>query len=252
MRNKVIAGLMTLCMITATPVAVYADEIELMTDFYETEEVSEEAIEEEEDSEYIEENGLILDEDGNIIDMIDLYEDPEAEMPKREYIVPHYDKDSMDYGNDLGEIHRESRIGIIVDPHMLNSTFYDFTDEEIYLMAQLAWHEAGCEGDVGMIAVVEVVLNRLYSDRFPDTVEEVIYQPRQFSYNYELKNITPSDELLMLVREVISGRVWVLGDSEILFYRNPDICIGVPSTRVHDWGRFQYAGYVKHHAFYFG
>lgn len=40
----------------------------------------------------------------------------------------------------------------------------------------LVYHEARGESFEGQVAVVEVVLNRMLSDYFPDTVEEVVFQ----------------------------------------------------------------------------
>ena len=51
-----------------------------------------------------------------------------------------------------------------------------FSDEDVYILACLVYHEARGESFEGQVAVVEVVLNRMLSDYFPDTVEEVIFQ----------------------------------------------------------------------------
>lgn len=51
---------------------------------------------------------------------------------------------------------------------------------DMELLAQLAQAEAGNQGVQGMRYVVCVVLNRVESPRFPDTIEEVIFQPGAF------------------------------------------------------------------------
>lgn len=51
-----------------------------------------------------------------------------------------------------------------------------FSDEDVYILACLVYHEARGECFDGQVAVVEVVLNRMLSDYFPDTVEEVVFQ----------------------------------------------------------------------------
>ena len=51
-----------------------------------------------------------------------------------------------------------------------------FSDEDVYILACLVYHEARGESFEGQVAVVEVVLNRMLSDYFPDTVEEVVFQ----------------------------------------------------------------------------
>lgn len=53
--------------------------------------------------------------------------------------------------------------------------------EELELLAQLVQAEAGNQGLKGMRYVVDVVLNRVDDDRFPDSIHDVIFQKRQFS-----------------------------------------------------------------------
>lgn len=53
--------------------------------------------------------------------------------------------------------------------------------EEAYLLAKLAMAEAEGEDTEGKALVMLVVLNRVRDSKFPDTVKEVIYQPKQFS-----------------------------------------------------------------------
>lgn len=49
------------------------------------------------------------------------------------------------------------------------------------LLAQLVQAEAGTQPLTGMRFVVDVVLNRVDDSRFPNTIEEVIFQPGQFA-----------------------------------------------------------------------
>lgn len=56
-----------------------------------------------------------------------------------------------------------------------------FTDGDRYLLANLIYCEAGGEPYEGQLAVGSVVINRVLSSKFPDTVVGVIYQNRQFS-----------------------------------------------------------------------
>ena len=52
---------------------------------------------------------------------------------------------------------------------------------EIEMLAQLVESEAGNQDETGKRYVADVVLNRVESKDFPDTIEEVIYQKNQFS-----------------------------------------------------------------------
>ena len=56
-----------------------------------------------------------------------------------------------------------------------------FADGDRYLLANLIYCEAGGEPYTGQVAVGSVVINRLLSSVFPNTVVGVIYQNRQFS-----------------------------------------------------------------------
>lgn len=52
----------------------------------------------------------------------------------------------------------------------------DFDDEDTYLLEKIAMAEAESEGIEGKALIMLVVLNRVQSDRFPNTISEVIYQ----------------------------------------------------------------------------
>ena len=48
------------------------------------------------------------------------------------------------------------------------------------LLASIIFCEAGNQSFTGQVAVGAVVLNRMANEAYPDTMEEVIYQPGQF------------------------------------------------------------------------
>lgn len=58
---------------------------------------------------------------------------------------------------------------------------YEATQEEIDLLAALVQKEAVGESFEGKVAVVNVVLNRVRSTKFPNTIYEVVYAPNQFT-----------------------------------------------------------------------
>lgn len=55
------------------------------------------------------------------------------------------------------------------------------TDNVKHVLWWIVALEAGTQPDIGQRAVVEVIFNRVLSDEWPNTVEEVLYQPGQFS-----------------------------------------------------------------------
>lgn len=56
---------------------------------------------------------------------------------------------------------------------------------EVYLMAHLIYGEAGDQEDDCQLAVGAVVLNRVKHEKYPDTIEEVIFQKRQYACTWD-------------------------------------------------------------------
>jgi len=65
------------------------------------------------------------------------------------------------------------------------------TDEEKMLLARVIWVEARGESAEGQQAVAEVILNRMASDKFSDTLRGVIYGEGQFLSVEHLKDAIP-------------------------------------------------------------
>ena len=57
----------------------------------------------------------------------------------------------------------------------------DWDKDDSYMLCKIAMAEAESEGVEGKALVMLVVLNRVWSEEFPDTIEEVIFQKNQFS-----------------------------------------------------------------------
>lgn len=123
-------------------------------------------------------------------------------------------------------------------------------ESDVYLLAQLIHHEAGNQGFNGLVAVAETVMNRLKSNLFPDTIEEVIYQEGQFSGNSELKEIIPSDEEINIARDVMEGKLSILNNDNVLYFKNPTITDGIAASVPKDWGTYKWYMAVGAHAFY--
>lgn len=95
--------------------------------------------------------------------------------------------------------------------------------EEIYyddlsLLAQIVWCEAGNQDLYGKELVADVVLNRLDDPNFPDTISEVIFQPGQFhtadDYWMTRAAFETTEECIQAVANEILDR----NDSESLFF----------------------------------
>lgn len=91
--------------------------------------------------------------------------------------------------------------------------YYD--EEELYWLSRIIYAEAGAEPFEGMIAVGNVVLNRVASEEFPDTVYDVIFDYAngiQFSpAYYGTVYCTPSEDAILAAKLALDG-VDIVGD----------------------------------------
>ena len=78
------------------------------------------------------------------------------------------------------------------------------TDDEKYLIYQITFLEAGNQSMEGQRAVIEVILNRVLSNKYPNTVERVLSQSGQFvtwAYRNSKSHNEEQEEALQLVYE---------------------------------------------------
>ena len=122
---------------------------------------------------------------------------------------------------------------------------FSYTEEDVYLTAQLISHEANNQGLNGWIAVGEVVKNRLKADAFPSSIKDVIFQEGQFTDSSEINDITPRQEIIEVARSVLQGTLSILHNENVLFFRNAG-----GSTQ--DWGEYKYFITIGDHQFYLG
>ena len=66
--------------------------------------------------------------------------------------------------------------------------------EEVYCGATNIYYESRGEPDFGQLAVSQVVLNRVKDERYPNTVCEVVWQPKQFTWTHDGKSDMPKLE----------------------------------------------------------
>ena len=101
----------------------------------------------------------------------------------------------------------------------------EISDEDVYILACLVYHESRGECFDGQVAVVEVVLNRMLSDYFPDTVEEVVFQKYgdvwQFSPAPYLYSAEPDKEQYLAVHTAIEEREHILSEDTVYFSTAP-------------------------------
>ncbi|OCZ49709.1 cell wall hydrolase [Dehalobacter sp. TeCB1] len=123
--------------------------------------------------------------------------------------------DSADLINSVDSAREPERV--TSDISRSSQVVYD--QEDVILLAKIIYAEARGESFEGQVAVGAVVLNRVESPKFPDTIREVIYQPGQFSAVLDRQiDLTPGDEAYQAALEALEGQDPSEG---ALFYYNP-------------------------------
>ena len=67
-----------------------------------------------------------------------------------------------------------------VVPFTIKAQYINLTESEVNMIARLIVGEAEGESFQGKKFIAETILNRMVSDKFPNTVEAVIEQPKQY------------------------------------------------------------------------
>lgn len=93
------------------------------------------------------------------------------------------------------------------------------SNADLNLLARLVYAEARGESYTGQVAVAAVVLNRVKSSSFPNTVAGVIYQSGAFSVvNDGQINLTPNQTAYSAARDALNGWDPTYG---AIYYFNP-------------------------------
>lgn len=93
------------------------------------------------------------------------------------------------------------------------------TNSDLYLLAKLVYAEARGEPYAGQVAVAAVVLNRVDSASFPNSIQGVIYEPWAFSCLYDGQfNLEPTATSYQAAQDAINGWDPSYGS---LYYYNP-------------------------------
>lgn len=101
----------------------------------------------------------------------------------------------------------------------------DLSQEELDLLEKCVMAEGGGESYDCQVAIACVVVNRVLSDTFPDTLTEVVTQQGQFScWPAQITNVTASNSVRQAVREALTQAVF---PENILYFR---------ADYYHSWG----------------
>lgn len=101
-----------------------------------------------------------------------------------------------------------------------------YSSSDVTLLAKLIYAEARGEPYKGQVAVAAVVLNRVRSSQFPNTIAGVIYQRNAFScVNDGQINLTPNAESKRAAQDALGG--WDPSGGSLYYYN--------PSTASDSW-----------------
>ena len=108
---------------------------------------------------------------------------------------------------------------VIIEETSSNRWDIKLTDDEIDMLAKIIFLEAHLEPDDGISAAIEVVFNRMISKSFPDTLEEVLSQPRQFVTWDFIEKGKPTDKEYNMIYAALNGEKEVLTTEYVYFAR---------------------------------
>ena len=123
--------------------------------------------------------GLVGQVSGEINSTQQEMDQTEAEMLQYEKALEEQKSDIARLQEELAEERRLSQLA--AQSAWRNISDISFAEGDRYLLANLIYCEAGNQPYEGQVAVGAVVMNRVMSSVFPDTVVGVIYQNKQFS-----------------------------------------------------------------------
>ena len=141
---------------------------------------------------------------------------------KKDYInifFPYYNSNNVFLVyNDLPD---ETEINPIQIKSVNTQIQRQITQDDIELIAAIVYAESKGEPYEGKGAVASVILNRALNNGFPNTIQDVIFQPKAFSCIVDGSiDVQPTQECFDAVYDALSGND-PTGDA--VFFYNPDI-----------------------------
>ena len=94
-------------------------------------------------------------------------------------------------------------------PDMFSAPQTQYSDSDLMLLAKVIYAEAGSEflSDEWKMCVGEVVLNRVASPEFPNTIYDVVYQQGQYqgARSGYIASLTPSERCIDIAKRLLNG-----------------------------------------------
>ncbi|MBO5347706.1 MAG: cell wall hydrolase [Lachnospiraceae bacterium] len=144
----------------------------------------------------------------------------EGEITQKENEVTAQEEELAQIKDNIEELQKKLAEELAMSQAAANAEWRDisdveFTEEDVAMLANLIYCEARGESYDGKLAVASVVVNRILSSKFPNTMAGVIYQKNQFEPVTSTKNsfvealaydkAANSDGCYQAAREAMSG-----------------------------------------------
>ena len=162
-------------------------------------------------------NGLVSQTSGSIKQYANDISDAEAKAEELEEQIKAQENDIKNLEAKLAEEMRLSKLAASSSWRDISEV--SFAEGDRYLLANLIYCEAGAEPYEGKVAVGAVVINRVLSSVYPDTVVGVIYQNKQFS------PVASGRLALALAEGKASSSCYQAADEAMKGYSNVGSCV---------------------------
>lgn len=126
--------------------------------------------------------------------------------------------------------------------------YVDYKDEDLDCLSRNIYFEAGNQSSIGKLAVGLVVMNRVASKKYPDTICGVVNQRSQFSWVDDGKSDVPKNDNAWKVsqnlsRDILEGKANFINFDDVMHYHADYVS---PS-----WSkRMQQVAQIDQHIFY--
>lgn len=167
-------------------------------------------------------SGMVKEASLNVADYQDQISKKEAELLA-------YEQKAEESENNIATLQAKLKEENALTKQAMAAGFSDlssitFASGDIDLLAAIIYCEAGNQPYIGQVAVGNVVMNRVKSSVFPNTILEVIYQNRQFSpvgsgrFAIALANHKATQSCYAAAQDAMAGSAPV---GNCLFFRTP-------------------------------
>jgi spore germination cell wall hydrolase CwlJ-like protein len=118
--------------------------------------------------------------------------------------------------------------GLTVPDELYNTSFITenqvvemFSNQESECLAKTLYFEARGESEKGVYAVANVILNRQFDNKYPDSICSVVNQKGQFTYDHSLK--PKNKKIYQKMKYIAIKSIFSHNNNGILYYHNTTV-----------------------------